>query len=51
MNADKAYPEKEFKAGQLIFRQGEVSRALYILLEGELAVIEDGVRIASIGEP
>ena len=51
MNADKAYPEKEFKAGQLIFRQGDVSRALYILLEGELAVIEDGVRIASIGEP
>ena len=51
MNVDNAYPEKDFKAGQLIFRQGDASRALYILLEGELAVIEDGVRIASISGP
>ena len=51
MNADNAYPEKEFKACQLIFRQGDASRALNILLEGELAVIEDGVRIASISDP
>ena len=50
MNADNAYPEKEFKAGELIFRQGDASRALYILLEGQLVVIEDGVQIASISE-
>lgn len=51
MNAEKTYPEKEFKAGELIFRQGDASRALYILLEGELGVVEDGVRIASICDP
>jgi CRP/FNR family transcriptional regulator, cyclic AMP receptor protein len=45
------YPEKEFKAGQIIFRQGDPSQALYILLEGQLTVIEDGVLIASIAEP
>jgi CRP-like cAMP-binding protein len=51
MSTDKTYPEKEFKVGELIFRQGDASRALYILLEGELAVIEDGVRMASICDP
>jgi CRP-like cAMP-binding protein len=51
MNADNAYPEKEFKASELIFRQGDASRVLYILLEGQLVVIEDGVQIALISEP
>ena len=51
MKIDNTYPEKEFKAGELIFRQGDASRALYILVEGQLKVIEDGVDIASISDP
>ncbi|MDA2934326.1 cyclic nucleotide-binding domain-containing protein [Acidobacteria bacterium AH-259-D05] len=51
MKVDERYPEKEFRAGEIIFRQGDPSRALYILLEGRLAVIEDQVCIASISDP
>ncbi len=51
MKLDQRYPEKAVRAGQLIFRQGDPSRALYVLLEGRLAVIEQGVRIASISDP
>ena len=51
MKLDERYPVKTVRAGQPIFSQGDPSRALYVLLEGRLAVIEDGVRIASISDP
>jgi len=51
MRKIRKYPEKEFKAGEVIFRQGDPARAMYILMEGRLAVIEDDVRIATITDP
>jgi CRP-like cAMP-binding protein len=47
----KQFPERAFLAGEALFRQGEPSDCMYILLEGRLVVVEDGVRIATIDEP
>ena len=43
--------ERRIEAGEVLFRQGDSSDCLFILLEGVLVVIEDGVRIATINEP
>lgn len=51
MKKIREYPEKGFQAGEIIFRQGDPAGAMYILLEGSLAVVEDGVQIATIDEP
>lgn len=42
--------ERRFRAGEFLFLQGQPSKGMFILQEGRLGVIEDGVRIATISE-
>ena len=49
--ASPSATEIEFRAGEFLFLQGQSPRGMYVLKEGRLAVIEDGVRIAVISDP
>lgn len=51
MSETRSYPEAAYKAGDTIFRQGDHPKAMYILLEGKLCVMEDDVCIATIDKP
>ena len=42
---------RQFKAGEFLFLQGQAPLGMYILQEGRLGVIEDGVHIATISDP
>ena len=41
---------EHFEAGQIIFEQGDAPDRLYIIQKGEVEVLRDGERLASIGE-
>jgi CRP/FNR family transcriptional regulator, cyclic AMP receptor protein len=41
--------EVEFAAGRVIARQGEVGTGFFIVVEGEVRVIRDGVLLAALG--
>jgi CRP/FNR family cyclic AMP-dependent transcriptional regulator len=43
--------EQTYETGDTVFRQGDESVSLYVLLEGSTAVVEDGVVLATIDEP
>lgn len=45
------YPERTFAAGELVFDQGDVANDMYVLEEGVLAVVEDGVELVRVDEP
>lgn len=40
-----------YKAGETIIREGEQGKGFYILKEGSLDVLKDGVNVATITEP
>ena len=40
----------ELTAGENVFEQGRASDALYLVLEGELAILKDGHEIARLGK-
>lgn len=44
------YPDREFVAGDFILRQGDACTELHVLLEGDVEVIRDDVRVAKISE-
>ena len=39
---------KRFKSGDVVFRQGDAPGAMYVVMEGSLDVIADGLRIATV---
>lgn len=41
--------EVEFPAGRIIARQGEIGTGLFVIAEGRVRVIRDGVEIARLG--
>lgn len=41
---------KRFGRGDFIFRQGDAPGAMYILLEGALSIVVDGVTLATVNE-
>jgi CRP/FNR family cyclic AMP-dependent transcriptional regulator len=47
----QAHPVKTLAAGDLLIEAGEAGGELYVLQSGKLAVVRDGVDIATISEP
>ncbi|MCU0788093.1 MAG: cyclic nucleotide-binding domain-containing protein [Verrucomicrobia bacterium] len=45
------YPRRAFAAGQTVIEQGVTSPAILVLIEGEVEVVRDGVRLARSSEP
>ena len=45
------HPRREFAAGETVVQQGETSPTILILLEGEVEVVRDEVRLAKSCEP
>lgn len=45
------YPVHEFAEGQTVLGQGECRGVLYVLIEGTVEVVKDGVTVASASEP
>lgn len=46
-----AYPQREFAEGAIIIQQGEVEPTIFVLLQGEVEVVRDEVRLAKSSEP
>ena len=51
MEQQGTFPEVLLEAGESLFQQGDEADAIYILREGSLLVIEDGVCLATVSEP
>jgi len=45
------HPRREFAPGQTVIQQGETNPAILILIEGEVEVVRDEVRLAKSSEP
>lgn len=48
---DEIFPEIRLQAGESLFRQGDEGEAMYVLLEGCLAIVQDGVELGTIERP
>jgi CRP/FNR family cyclic AMP-dependent transcriptional regulator len=46
-----SYPEQTFAAGGMLLVQGEKSGRLYVMIEGAVAVVRDGIEVASVDSP
>src|SRR5262245_59803784 len=44
-------PARQFEAGETVLEQGQRSGLLFILIEGTVEVIKDGVIVATASEP
>lgn len=42
--------ERQLSAGATLFQQGDTSREMYILLNGEVEILVDDVRVATVAE-
>ena len=51
LHALRDHPVRAVAAGDLLLRQGEQTGLLYVLIEGEVEVTKDGVRVARVSEP
>jgi CRP-like cAMP-binding protein len=45
------YPRREFPSDTVVLQQGEISPTILVLLEGEVEVVRDEVRLAKSAEP
>lgn len=45
------HPVQQFAAGEVLIEQGDSTGRLFILIEGGVEVIKDGVTVAKAGEP
>lgn len=45
------HPEVSFPEGSVLIAQGSQSGHLFVLLEGDVAVLRDGIEVTVIGEP
>lgn len=51
LTALRDHPVSHFAAGQTVLEQGTCTGLLYVLIEGEVEVVKDGVRVARTAEP
>lgn len=51
LTALRNHPVSEFQAGQVVLEQGDRTGLFYVLIEGEVEVFKDGVRVARTTEP
>jgi CRP/FNR family transcriptional regulator, cyclic AMP receptor protein len=51
LTALRDHPVSHFKAGETILEQGDCTGLLYVLIEGDVEVVKDGVRVAKASEP
>ena len=51
LELSSGHPRREFAAGAVVLEQGVVSPTILILLQGEVEVVRDGVRLAKSSEP
>lgn len=45
------HPVQHFAKGELVLEQGESTGRLYVLIQGTLEVVKDGVKVAKVNEP
>lgn len=46
-----SYPEQNFEIGGMLLVQGEKSGRLFVMIEGAVAVVRDGVEVAVVDSP
>jgi len=51
LTALRNHPVRQFAAGEIILDQGDRTGLLYILIEGSVEVVKDGVSVATASEP
>jgi CRP/FNR family transcriptional regulator, cyclic AMP receptor protein len=51
LGALNGYPSRTFAAGESVLTQGEQTGLLYVLVEGAVEVVKDGVTVATATEP
>jgi CRP/FNR family transcriptional regulator, cyclic AMP receptor protein len=47
----ESHPVQHFAEGDLVFEQGHSTGRLYILIQGTVEVVKDGVKVAKVNEP
>jgi CRP-like cAMP-binding protein len=47
----ESHPVQHFTEGQLVLEQGDCTGLLYILIQGTVEVVKDGVKVAKVNEP
>jgi CRP/FNR family transcriptional regulator, cyclic AMP receptor protein len=45
------HPVKHFAEGEVVLEQGDCTGLLYILIQGTVEVVKDGVKVAKVNEP
>jgi CRP/FNR family cyclic AMP-dependent transcriptional regulator len=45
------HPTRQFAAGETVLGQGDCTGLLYILIEGSVEVVKDGIKLATSSEP
>ena len=51
LNLCRELPEQAFAAGELLIAEGGSDRRLYVLIEGEVEILKQGIPINSYSEP
>ena len=46
---DGALHEREYRAGEVVFDQGEEGQAIYLLFAGRLEILRDGKKLSELG--
>ena len=47
----ESHPVQHFAEGELVLEQGESTGRLYVLIQGTVEVVKDGVKVAKVNEP
>lgn len=47
----ESHPVQHFAEGEMVFVQGQCTGRLYILIQGTVEVVKDGVKVAKVSEP